>query len=556
MNARLRRPAVALITTTLAAGALGFMPAAQAATTTLSGTVTGSDTDAGLPGVEVEIFEYNATDMYWEPVDYTETDADGDYAISLPDGAYRLGFADYSGGHIAEYYADVTDVDDGTTVPVSSASPAVVDAVLDPGAHIAGTVTRPGGTELGQVLVTVYEPVEEDGETYYDWVGSSYTLPDGSYDIGGLATGDYAVEFSDPDYNYDQVTTWATEWYDDVTTSAEADRVAVTAPETSDPVNAQLAADAEFSGKIIDANGDGVEGAVEAYTQVAGEWEYVETEWAETDGTYVFDGLRPGTYRVHFYGWVDGKFADEYWNDKGRIDDAQDITVTAGTPFPNINATLVAGEHDGDYAVQNLTAPVISGTPQVGSPLTSSPGTWSPNPSLVEYYWVAGDELLQEGTSPTYVPTAADLGKIISVYVYASAEDLDYGYAYAETSAPVIAAAPVVTPPVVTPPVVTPPAPVVDVPAGLAAVLEGVDTSGKPKVGKTIKVTGLDALFRASTAVSYKFKWYAGKKAIKKATKSKLKVTKAMKGKKLSVKVTATAASTSKSVKLKVGKVS
>lgn len=550
MNARLRRPAVALITTTLAAGALGFAPAAQAVTSTLSGTVTGSDTDAGLPGVEVTIFEYNSVDTYWEPIDYAETDTDGDYAISLPDGAYRLGFADYTGGHIAEYHDDVDDVDDGTTVPVSSASSAVVDAVLDPGAHITGTVTRPGGTALGQVLVTVYEPVEEDGETYYDWAGSTFTMSNGSYDIGGLATGDYAVEFSDPDYSDDKATTWATEWYDDVTTSAEADRVAVTAPETSDPVNAQLAADAEFSGRITDANGAGVQGVVEAYKQVAGEWEYVEAEWAAPDGTYVFDGLRAGSYRVHFYGWVGGQFTDEYWNDKGRISNAQDLNVTAFTPFPNINATLVPGEHDGDYAVQNLTAPVISGTPQVGVPLTSSPGTWSPNPSLVEYYWVAGDELLQEGTSPTYVPTTADLGKTISVYVYASVDGLDYGYAFAETSAPVIAASTVVTPPVV-----TPPTPVVDVPAGLAAVLKGVDTSGKPKVGKTVKVTGLDAMFRASTAVSYTFKWFAGKKAIKKATKSKLKITKAMKGKVISVKVTAKAASTSKSVKLKVGKV-
>ena len=74
-------------------------------------------------------------------------------------------------------------------------------------------------------------------------------------------------------------------------------------------------------------------------------------------------------------------------------------------------------------------------------------------------------------------------------------------------------------------------------------------------MGKTIKVTGLDTMFRASTAVTYKFQWFAGKKAIKKATKSKLKITKAMKGKVISVKVTAKAASTSKSVKLKVGKV-
>ena len=83
--------------------------------------------------------------------------------------------------------------------------------------------------------------------------------------------------------------------------------------------------------------------------------------------------------------------------------------------------------------------------------------------------------------------------------------------------------------------------------------MAGLDVTGKPKVGKTVKVAGLDLVLR--TAVTYKFQWYAGTKKIKKATKSKLKVLSSMKGKKLSVKVTATAASTSKSVKLKVGKV-
>ena len=115
------------------------------------------------------------------------------------------------------------------------------------------------------------------------------------------------------------------------------------------------------------------------------------------------------------------------------------------------------------------------------------------------------------------------------------------------------ATAPVVTPPVVTPPVVTPPAPVVDLPTALAKALAAVTVTGKPKVGKTLKVANLDLDVR--TAVTYKFQWFAGTKKIKKATKSKLKVIRAMKGKKLSVKVTGKVGATSKSRKIKVGKV-
>ena len=70
----------------------------------------------------------------------------------------------------------------------------------------------------------------------------------------------------------------------------------------------------------------------------------------------------------------------------------------------------------------------------------------------------------------------------------------------------------------------------------LAQVAEDLKVTGKPKVGKTIKVANLLAQMR--TTVAYRFQWYAGSAKIKKATTSKLKVTKALKGKVLKVKVT------------------
>ena len=57
------------------------------------------------------------------------------------------------------------------------------------------------------------------------------------------------------------------------------------------------------------------------------------------------------------------------------------------------------------------------------------------------------------------------------------------------------------------------------------------------------------------TTVGYKFQWYAGSAKIKKATTSKLKITKALKGKVIKVKVTLSAGGTKKVVTLKVGKV-
>jgi hypothetical protein len=80
-----------------------------------------------------------------------------------------------------------------------------------------------------------------------------------------------------------------------------------------------------------------------------------------------------------------------------------------------------------------------------------------------------------------------------------------------------------------------------------------MDVKGALKVGSTLKLKKYKA--NSSSTVSYTFQWYAGSKKIKKATKDRLKVTKALKGKKISVKVTGRTGTTKKTVKVKVGKI-
>ena len=83
-------------------------------------------------------------------------------------------------------------------------------------------------------------------------------------------------------------------------------------------------------------------------------------------------------------------------------------------------------------SVENQSLPVITGTPQVGSTLTASEGTWTNNPTAFSYQWRADDTLV--GTDQnTYVPRAADVGKVITVTVTASRDGFTSGTA---TSAP------------------------------------------------------------------------------------------------------------------------
>lgn len=553
MSSYLRRPAVALLATTLAASVLGIAPAAHAADGTLIGTVSGSG--GPVESSKVELYQYEADGSgggFWYQTDYYAfTDVDGAYSLTVPAGDYRVGFDGNSGDYAFEYYQDADTVEEGDTVTVPSDGTVQADVMLGAAAHVSGAVTDPDGAPVDNVIVAAYQVVGTGSDVEYRYVGFA-TTELGTYDIGGLPGGTYVVGFEG---NFGESSaTYATEYFNNQPNQHVADEVTLATAESRPGVDAQLELDSTISGTVTDVNGDPVDnGFVSAQVEVGAVWQ--DVDYADIAlGTYTIDGLAADTYRVCFSAYVVDGYAYECWNNQGDVSTATDIGLGLNGNAPGIDAQLVHGEFvpPADPPVVNTSAPAITGTPQVGSPLTVSPGTWSPTPTTFDYYWFAGDAFVQGGTSATYVPTAADLGTVISVDVYAGADGYDYGYASATASAPV-AAAPV--PPAPTPaPTPTPtPTPTVDVPAGLAAIVANLDVSGKPRVGRTVKVTHMDLLLR--TAVTYKFKWFAGTKRIKKANKYKLKLTRAMKGKKISVKVTATAASTSRSVRLKVGRV-
>ncbi|WP_157372258.1 hypothetical protein [Arthrobacter sp. Soil736] len=73
-------------------------------------------------------------------------------------------------------------------------------------------------------------------------------------------------------------------------------------------------------------------------------------------------------------------------------------------------------------AAGTLTAPVptVTGSVKVGSRLTAAPGTWGPAPVTLRYQWLRAGVAILGATSTTYVQTAADKGKALSVRVTGS----------------------------------------------------------------------------------------------------------------------------------------
>lgn len=110
-----------------------------------------------------------------------------------------------------------------------------------------------------------------------------------------------------------------------------------------------------------------------------------------------------------------------------------DGNKVANLPFSRVNhlaedgqGSVYAVNKDASNRVIKLTpkvaagTPAVSGTPQVGVPLTVAPGTWTAG-SALSYVWKRGGVAIDGATTATYTPVAADLGVSLTAVVTGAA---------------------------------------------------------------------------------------------------------------------------------------
>jgi hypothetical protein len=151
--------------------------------------------------------------------------------------------------------------------------------------------------------------------------------------------------------------------------------------------------------------------------------------------------------------------------------------------------------------------PIITGTVKPGYTLAADAGVWFPAPSF-DHQWYADGVAIGGATASTYQLTNAEVGRVISVKVTGS-----------RVGFPTLARTSKQTPVVV----------------GDFSSAPKPKISGKALIGKTLKVQA--GAWSPAPKVSYQ--WFANGKKINKATKSSFKLTKAQKGKRITVAVTA-----------------
>ncbi len=205
---------------------------------------------------------------------------------------------------------------------ISGSRPNAVQAT----GSISGRVTNSVGGGIAGIEVEIYG-------LNYDFRRETWTDADGRYTISGLSSGSYIAYFG----SYSEV--YFSEWYSDKMSPATADPVEVLESGTTSNVDAQLTKGGQISGRVTDANGDGIQGGyVRAY--------FPDYNWAgssETDanGYYLISKLPTDNYKVFFSASSVPSFVPEWYDNQSGFGTANAVAVTVENLTPNINAQLV-----------------------------------------------------------------------------------------------------------------------------------------------------------------------------------------------------------------------
>ncbi len=300
--------------------------AALATNSHLSGRVTNADGQP-LAGIIVEVY---GSKGFQNEGHMAKTNQDGYYDIALRNGEYRVGFFDWSGKYLPEFYNDAFTLETAAIVTVvAEQNTAQIDAVLSTSGSISGQVTTETGSPLKAVLVELYQ---SKGDKWVQLRGS-FTDGEGKYELNRLANGTYRLHFV-PLHNYkpnDQAISYASEYYNDAVDLATATDVVIANGQTLSDLNVKLSEGGYISGQVTNIEGQAVERVkVVVFQQAGDKWVVVSESVTDKAGQYKVTGLNNATYRLGFFD-KPGRYAYEFYDDVATVEQAKDVIVKVGT---------------------------------------------------------------------------------------------------------------------------------------------------------------------------------------------------------------------------------
>ena len=321
----------------------------------ISGRVT-DGVGVGLAGVQIQVLD--ASQQYYSSysaIKSATTDALGDYTIQgLPTGTYKAYFLPpLSTNFRPEWYDDKNSIASASSIGATAgAQTSNINAALSPGGIITGRVTSNAGAGIQSVGVSAYDATQSSSSSV---VRNSVTDANGNYSVQGLSSGSYKVYFAPAAGNY------LPEWYDGKGSFEAAKTVAVAVGATTEKIDAILDPGGIVSGRVTDKSGKEIQGlhvrlydASRSYSTI---YSYIESVYTDSSGRYSFEGLPTGIYKV-FFQPVLTDHMPEWYNDKKSYSSANQISVTAGSTTPDINAALGPGNAISGRVTNTSGAPI------------------------------------------------------------------------------------------------------------------------------------------------------------------------------------------------------
>ena len=326
---------------------------------------------------------------------------DGKYTVAgLEPGTYKVRLSGGQSGAVDAWYGGATSEAATPVTLTPEEAKSAIDITATIGGSISGKVT--GSQNRYSYPVTA---VNLAGKA----IRTAQTDAAGNYSLVGLAAGSYKVAFNRSNGYY---TVEEAQFYSNKPESAglaQAQTITLAQNQSLQNVDATLKAGGTITGTLLNKAGKPLADAyVEAYTR---DGSFV-TRMGYTDaaGKFSIGGLTTGKYLLHVLAYMSP--GNLYSGNTAEEASATPVAVTSGS----------ATTFDLSYAAPPLTAPAptITGTAKVDSTLTAEPGTWGPSPVTLSYQWKADGADIAGATATTYKPTAATVGKILTVSVTGS----------------------------------------------------------------------------------------------------------------------------------------
>ena len=328
----------------------------------LAGSIDGIVTDVNnVPIEDIDVYIYELDNSNWKFKNSINTDSSGYYNFSeiLP-GAYRLRFSDnnWPESYIQEYYNDVATLELGTDIEVTASNNTsipnvIMNVIIIEGGNITGIVTDGDGNPLQDVDVSAYLW----NDSYWDWQTYSYTGSDGMYDLKGLPTGEYAIEYN--------LSNYTTEYYPDASDLDNATKITVSVDQTIANIDAQLVSNfisngGFISGTVTDINANPLQD-IEIIAFDINDVQ-INSTYTGSYGSYILDGLDTGNYRILALPYsYNSDYVKEYYLDQDVLTTATEVQVIVAQTTPNIDIQLNHGGHiTGTVILKDNSQPLLN----------------------------------------------------------------------------------------------------------------------------------------------------------------------------------------------------